>query len=202
MQNFIIEIMNQFGYLGVGLLIAFENIFPPIPSEVILTFGGFMTTCSKMNVWLVILSATIGSVTGALFLYSIGRLISQEYLLKLFSGKIGRALHLKPTDISLAGRWFAQRGNMTVFLCRFIPILRSLISIPAGTAKMNLGVFLVLTTLGTAIWNTVLVWLGVIAGESWGSVVNYIGTYSIITLAVFGFFAAVLAIIFYNKRFK
>lgn len=202
MQDFVIEIMNQFGYLGIGVLIAIENIFPPIPSEVILTFGGFMTTYSNMNVWMVILSSTVGAVIGALILYSIGRLVTPEHLKNLVSGKVGKALHLQTSDISKAGKWFVRKGNLTVFFCRFVPIVRSLISIPAGTAKMNLGVFLVLTTLGTAIWNTVLVWLGVFAGKSWERIVQYMNTYSIIALVVMGLIVFILAIIFYKKQLK
>ncbi len=202
MQNIIIEIMNQFGYWGVGFLIAVENLFPPIPSEVILTFGGFMTTYTNLNVWLVILSATIGSVIGALILYSFGRLIEPEALKVLISGKIGKALYLKPTDISNAGRWFAKKGNMTVFFCRFVPIVRSLISIPAGMAKMSMGVFLGFTIMGTAIWNTVLVWLGVFAGESWESIVKYMSTYSTIILLLIGIFIFILLIVFYKQRIK
>lgn len=202
MQDFVIEIMNQFGYLGIGVLIAIENIFPPIPSEVILTFGGFMTTYSNMNVWMVILSSTVGAVIGALVLYSIGRLVTPEHLKNLVSGKVGKALHLQTSDISKAGKWFVRKGNLAVFFCRFVPIVRSLISIPAGTAKMKLGVFLVLTTLGTAIWNTVLVWLGVFAGKSWEKIVQYMNTYSIIALVVMGLIVFILAIIFYKKQLK
>lgn len=202
MQDFVIGIMNQFGYLGIGVLIAIENIFPPIPSEVILTFGGFMTTYSNMNVWIVILSSTVGAVIGALVLYSIGRLVTPEHLKNIVSGKVGKALHLQTSDISKAGKWFVRKGNLAVFFCRFVPIVRSLISIPAGTAKMNLGAFLVLTTLGTAIWNTVLVWLGVFAGKSWERIVQYMNTYSIIALVVMGLIVFILAIIFYKKQLK
>lgn len=202
MQAVIIGSLNQFGYFGVAFLIAIENIFPPIPSEVILTFSGFMTTYSNLQAWLVILAATIGSEIGALVLYSIGRLITPEYSREIFSGKIGKILHLKATDISKAAIWFEKKGNLAVFVCRFIPILRSLISIPAGAAKMKLGTFLYLTAIGTAIWNTVLVWLGVFAGESWGSIVQYMNIYSVITLAVLGLLILIFIFAFYKKRLK
>ena len=202
MQAVIIGFINQFGYFGVTFLITVENIFPPIPSELILTFSGFMTTHSNMKVWLVILAATLGSVIGALVLYFIGRLITPEYLKKIFSGKTGKVLHLKPTDISKAAIWFEKKGNLAVFVCRFIPILRSLISIPAGVAKMKLTTFLYLTAIGTAIWNTVLVWLGVFAGESWGSIVQYMNIYSVITLAVLGLIILIFIFAFYKKRLK
>jgi len=202
MQALIIEFLNHFGYFGVAFLIAVENIFPPIPSELILTFSGFMTTYSTMRVWPVILSATIGSVIGALVLYFIGRLITPEYLKKIFSGKTGKVLHLKPTDISKAAVWFEDKGRLAVFVCRFVPILRSLISIPAGASKMKLGTFLFLTAMGTAIWNTVLVWLGVFAGESWESIVQYMNVYTIIALVLLVFFFLIFVFLFYKKRLK
>jgi len=152
--------MNQFGYCGILLLIAVENIFPPIPSEVILTFGGFLTTCTSMNIWGVILFATVGSVLGAVVLYAVGRYLNYEKLQRWIGGRWGRRLHLKKEDISQAVDWFSRRGASTVFFCRFIPIVRSLISIPAGVAKMNPAKFIILTTAGTLIWNTVLVYLG------------------------------------------
>ena len=182
MQEIIIRLIEQFGYFGVAFLVAIENLFPPIPSEVILTFSGFMTTYAHMDVWLVIISATIGSVIGAIILYYVGRLISTAYLKKLLLGSIGGILHFKPKDIERAKEWFSKRGDVTVLLCRFIPVLRSLISIPAGTAKMNFSVFIFYTTIGTFIWNTILVWLGVYAGESWRNIVNYMNEYSLITI--------------------
>lgn len=202
MQNIIIEIMNQYGYLGIGLLIAIENLFPPIPSEVILTFGGFMTTYAGLNVWIVILAATIGSTAGAIILYYIGRLIKPDLIKKLISEKAGKALNLKSTDLNKAIEWFDKRGNLTVFFCRFIPLVRSLISIPAGMTKMKFSAFLGYTIAGTAIWNTVLVWLGVFAGESWQSVVKYMGTYSAISLLIVGILAFIFTIVFYKRRIK
>lgn len=202
MQEFIIGFLNQYGYFGVGLLMAIENIFPPIPSEIILTFSGFMTTQSSMKIWGVILSATIGSLGGALLLYLIGKMVPIEYLKKLLDGKVGQSLRLRPNDIRKAGDWFAKSGNITVFFCRFVPIVRSLISIPAGTANMNLNMFLILTTLGTAMWNTLLVWLGVFAGESWGKIVNIIGVYSTLVIVVMGIIVLFSMIIFFKRRFK
>lgn len=200
MQEWIIGIMDQFGYIGVASLIAIENVFPPIPSEVILTFGGFMTTFTSMNVWLVILWATVGAVVGALVLYGVGRLFSAEKIEKILSGKIGKVLHLKPEDVEKAKMWFEKRGKYTVFFCRFIPIVRSLISIPAGMAQMGMPSFLILTIIGTTIWNTVLVWLGVAAGASWEKIAGYFDTYSSVALVVLAVFGIALIGIFYYKR--
>ena len=184
MQEIIISIMNQFGYFGICLLIAVENIFPPIPSEVILLFGGFMTTYSKINIIGVIISSTIGSLLGALILYYIGKILNKERLKKLVRGKIGKTLRLKEKDIDKADEWFDKKGNKTVFYCRFVPILRSLISIPAGMREMKMSKFLIYTIVGSAIWNTVLTIIGNRVGKNWESIVDIFDKYSHITLIV------------------
>lgn len=200
MQEIIISIMNNWGYLGTALLIAVENIFPPIPSEVILTFGGFMTTYSNLKLIGIIISSTIGSVLGAIILYLIGRIINKERLEKIVEGKIGTILHFKKQDIEKANSWFEKRGKSTVFFCRFIPIVRSLISIPAGITKMKFFSFVLLTTVGSIIWNSVLAYLGVIAGASWETVVAYIDNYSKIVLIFMVILLLIGTILFYKKR--
>lgn len=183
--------MNQFGYWGIALLIAIENIFPPIPSEIILTFGGFMTTYTTMNMWLVILFATIGSMVGAIVLYSVGRLLTPERLDRLID-KVEPVLRIKKEDVRKAESWFNKRGNFTVFFCRFIPIVRSLISIPAGMASMNFASFLIFTTFGSAIWNVVLVYLGSVFGENWGVIADVMEKYSSVTLVILAIIAIAL----------
>lgn len=202
MQDIIIEIMNQFGYFGIMLLIAIENIFPPIPSEVILTFGGFMTTYSKLSVVGVIVFSTIGALIGALVLYVIGRILKKERLMKLAEGKIGKTLRFKKEDIEKADDWFNKKGTKTVFFCRFIPIIRSLISIPAGINGMKLSIFIFYTLLGTIIWNTVLTVLGSVLGENWTKIADIIDVYGNITLIIIFIVVIVLGIIYYNKRIK
>ena len=202
MQEIIINLMNQFGYIGIFLLIAIENIFPPIPSEVILTFGGYMTTYSNLNVPLVILSATIGSLLGAIVLYAIGKILNKERLMKIVSGKVGKILRLKKEDIESADKWFDTKGEKCVFFCRFIPIVRSLISIPAGMSEMNIPKFLIYTTIGSLIWNSVLVVVGSIVGENWENIVNIFDTYSTITLIVLIIIFILFVVWFYKKRAK
>ncbi len=202
MQEIIISIMNQFGYLGILLLIMIENVFPPIPSEIILCFGGFMTTTTNLTVLGVIIASTIGSVLGAIILYFIGKILNKERLIKIVSGKIGKILCLKKKDIEMADQWFDTKGAKTVFICRFIPIVRSLISIPAGMSEMPFPKFIILTTLGTAIWNTVLTILGSIMGENWTKVVQIIEEYSSITLIVLIILFIVGIGYFYYKRTK
>jgi len=201
MQQLIIEVMNKFGYIGVLLLIAIENIFPPIPSEVILTFGGFISTTegSTLNIVGVIIASTIGSLVGAILLYYIGKVLNKERLKKIVSGKLGKILCLKPKDIESADKWFDKKGNKTVFFCRFIPVIRSLISIPAGMSEMKMPKFIVYTTIGSLIWNSVLVILGAIVGENYEKIVNIFSTYSKITLIVLTL-AAIIAIIVYKKK--
>lgn len=184
MQEIIIEIMNQFGYIGICLLILVENVFPPIPSEVILTFGGFMTTQSEMSVLGVIAVATIGSVLGAIVLYLVGRLINKDVIEKWLDGKVGKILRFKREDVEKANSWFEEKGKWTVLFCRCIPIVRSLISIPAGMSKMAFTPFILLTALGSAVWNTVLVILGNVAGNSWEKISHIIDRFSDVILIV------------------
>lgn len=202
MQEAIISIMNNFGYFGVFFLIAIENIFPPIPSEVILLFGGFMTTHSKLSIIGIIIASTIGSVVGALILYYIGKILNKDKLKKIVRGKIGKILRLKEKDIDKADEWFDKKGNKTVFFCRFIPILRSLISVPAGMSEMEMPKFLLYTTVGSAIWNTTITIIGSIVGENWEGVVEIFDKYSHITLIVLVVIFIIIAVIYFKKRKK
>ena len=200
MENFILDMMNQFGYLGVFLLIAIENIFPPIPSEVILLFGGFMTTYTSLNIFGMSIASTLGSLIGAIVLYLIGKFFNKERLKAIVSSKVGKILRLKNEDIDKADNWFETKGNKTVFFCRFIPIVRSLISIPAGMSEMAMGKFLVYTITGSLIWNVVLIVTGSIVGENWTSILEIFDTYSHIVLILLIIIFIALVFIFYRKR--
>lgn len=202
MEQIIIDIMNQFGYLGIMLLIAIENIFPPIPSEVILTFGGFMTTYSELTIIGIIIFSTIGALLGALVLYLVGRLLKKERLMALAKGKVGKALRFKPEDIEKADNWFTKKGTKAVFFCRCIPIVRSLISIPAGMNGMKIPTFILYTFLGTLIWNTVLTVLGSVLGENWTKLVDIINTYSKVVLVIIVILFIIGVIVFYKTRAK
>ncbi|HIZ20687.1 MAG TPA: DedA family protein [Firmicutes bacterium] len=202
MTAWIEQMMSEYGYIAIALLIAIENIFPPIPSEVILTFGGFMTTTTTMTPWGVILAATIGSVLGAIVLYGVGRCFPEERLERWMDGKLGKILRLKKEDVRRAQGWFERRGKLTVFFCRFIPVIRSLISIPAGMAKMPFPIFLLLTAVGTCLWNVVLVMLGAWAGASWEKIADYMGVYSKVGVIVLGVAAVIVIAVFYIRRRK
>ncbi len=186
MRELVLELMGEYGNLAVFLLILVENLFPPIPSEVILTFGGVMTVCTDMTPVGVILFSTAGSLAGAVILYSVGRFLPDEVFRKLLCGQIGHLLHFRLEDVDLAKGWFRERGRSAVFLCRLIPIVRSLISIPAGIARMPFVPFLVFTAAGSLLWNTVLVYAGRIAGDSWEKVSAAFGVYSDLFLMIAG----------------
>lgn len=202
MQEFIISLMGQFGYFGVFFLIALENVFPPIPSEVILLFGGFMTTYTSLNIALMVVAATLGSLLGAIVLYYIGKILNKERLKKIVSGKVGKVLRLKEKDIDMADHWFDTKGNKTVFFCRFIPIVRSLISIPAGMSEMPMAKFLLYTTVGSAIWNTVLIVTGNRVGENWESILGVFDQYSHIVLILLILIFVLFIVWFYTKKQK
>ena len=186
MNNYVISVMNKYGYFGILFLITIENIFPPIPSEVILTLGGFMTKQRGVNLNIigVIISSTIGSLIGAIILYFLGYIFNKERLNKIVRSKLGRLLHLKEENVEKSDDKFTQDGDLTVLYSRFIPIIRSLISIPAGMSKMNFIVFLIYTLIGSLLWNTVLVSLGAIVGENYMFVANIFSKYSKLILCL------------------
>ncbi|MEH7389711.1 DedA family protein [Bacillus sp. JJ1503] len=200
MESWIQDLIEQFGYWGVFLLIAVENIFPPIPSEVILTFGGYLTNSMNLSVTGVIISATLGSVMGAVILYGLGLLMDVKRLERIID-RYGRFLRLTKDDIYRADAWFDKYGIWTVLFCRLIPLIRSLISIPAGMSNMNFWLFLLFTTIGTLIWNTVLVNLGAAVGSNWEYIVEIMDKFSTVvyTLIVILF---VLVIVWYIKKRK
>ena len=186
MNNFIINIMNKYGYIGILFLITVENIFPPIPSEVILTLGGFMTSKDgvTMSLFGVIMYSTFGSMLGAIILYYVGFILNKDRLLKIVRSKVGRVLCLKESDIIKSDNSFNNNGDLTVLYSRFVPILRSLISIPAGVNRMKFSIFLIYTFIGSLIWNMVLVSLGKLVGENYMVVAGIFSKYSKVVLVL------------------
>jgi len=167
MGNLVLSVMEDFGYIGIFFLIAVENLFPPIPSEVILTFGGFLTTYSSLSTWGVVIAATIGSLVGAIVLYYTGTLIK-----------------IKDQDMNKTNDAFIKYGYKAVFWGRFIPIVRSLISIPAGSKRMPLGKFFTYTLLGSLGWNIILVNAGAMLGDNWSVLANFLNKYSTVVLVL------------------
>lgn len=183
-ENTIIELINQYGYLGIAFLIAIENIFPPIPSELVLVFTGYLTVTSKMTIWGSILAATFGALIGAIALYGVGRLLSVKQIEKLVSGRMGKIIRLKPDDIEKSARYFNNHGGKAILLGRCIPVVRSLISIPAGMTSFPFSRFILLTTIGTFTWNTVLILVGHYAGRAWGQILGIIDEWLMVILVV------------------
>lgn len=200
MENWITNFMSEYGYVGIFALIALENVFPPIPSEVILTFGGFMTTSSDLSVIGVVIAATLGSVIGACILYGIGVQLDVKRMEKIVD-RWGHILRLKREDIYKADGWFDKYGIWTVLICRIVPLIRSLISIPAGMSNMNFGLFLLFTTIGTLVWNIVLVNVGASVGDNWETIVEYVGIYSNVAYVLLGVGAIVGIGLFVKKKF-
>jgi membrane protein DedA with SNARE-associated domain len=172
------SMIETLGAPGAGIAIALENLFPPLPSEVILPLAGFAAGTGKMNLFAALLWTTLGSVVGALALYGVGALLGRDRTIAI-AAKIPL---LKLSDIERTEAWFARHGAKAVFFGRMIPVFRSLISVPAGVERMPIRQFLLLTTAGSAIWNTVFVLAGYALGENWESVAGYVSTYSKIVI--------------------
>lgn len=184
MQEIILMIIENYGYIGIFSLLCIENLFPPIPSEVILTFGGFMTNYTSLTILEMIVISTLGVIFGAIILYYLGYVLNKNRIIKFSKSRVGKILRIKEENILKSNDWFLNKGYKAVFYCRFIPIVRSLISIPAGMCKMNFFRFIIYTFFGTIIWNSVLIVLGSILGSSWGKIIVVLNKYSKITWIV------------------
>lgn len=168
------RIVESLGYLGVAFLVAIENIFPPIPSEVVLPLAGFVAGRGDASLFGMIVAATVGSVVGAWVLYGLSAAIGPARL-HLFVLRYGKFFRLKEDDLRRAEQWFDRRANVAVFIGRCVPLIRSIISIPAGFRRMNFTRFTVLTAAGSAIWNTALIGAGAILGDRWEKVGDVVG---------------------------
>lgn len=203
MQNWMLNFVNAYGYVGIFLLIFIENVFPPIPSEAVLLFGGALTVSTAMNLPLTVTAATAGSLAGAIVLYGVGRALGAERLTRLLDGKLGKVLHLHSQDVAKAQNWFSKYQSRAVLVCRCIPLVRSLISIPAGFSKMPLVPFLLLTALGSAVWNTILTACGAALGTAWETAMPYFDQYThwaVIFMAVAAAGAAIIYVLHGTRR--
>jgi membrane protein DedA with SNARE-associated domain len=184
--EWVTRVIEALGYPGLTILVALENIFPPIPSEVILPLAGFLTGQGRFSFALVLVATTLGSLLGALLLYGIGAAFGQHRIRKLVE-QYGHWALLTPDDLTKAEQWFDRYGTIAVFSGRLVPIVRSLVSIPAGFRRMPLGQFLLLTGAGSALWNGTLVAFGWALGENWHSIERYVGWLQYLVLAVVAF---------------
>lgn len=160
------SVIDSIGLIGVAFLVALENVFPPIPSELILLLTGFNVSESRFDFVSGVIAATVGSVVGAYFLYAIGRLLDDERMEKFLAG-IGRFVGLKKSDVHKGFVWFERYGNYVVLFGRMIPVVRSVVSIPAGGDKMPLLKFTLLTAAGSLVWNIAWVAAGWGLGDQW-----------------------------------
>ncbi|HHW82560.1 MAG TPA: DedA family protein [Actinomycetales bacterium] len=172
--------MEWMGSFGVALLVALENLFPPIPSEIILPLAGFTASLGSFHLWEAIMWATVGSVTGAIALYYVGFALGRERTRKI----MGSLPFVNPRDVERTEAWFDKHGTWTVLFGRVVPIFRSLISIPAGVTGMALPKFVGLTLVGSLVWNTLLVGAGYILGENWHAVEPALDWFKYVVVAV------------------
>lgn len=175
-----VSVMEALGGFGAALLIGLENLFPPLPSEIILPLAGFTASQGDLGLIEVILWCTAGSVVGAWALYGVGALLGRERTRAIMN----KLPLVKIEDVDKTEKWFDKHGKKTVFFGRMIPIFRSLISIPAGVTRMPLLIFTGLTLVGSLIWNTILIYAGYLLGENWHKVEQYVGILSKVVLAL------------------
>lgn len=181
MADWIIRTIESTGYVGIALLMFLENVFPPIPSELIMPLAGFMVSKNERALSGVVLAGTIGSVMGALPFYYAGYFIG-EARLNRWIGKHGRWLTVSQEDLERAKRWFAKHGPLAVLICRLVPGLRSLISIPAGIARMPLVLFLFYTAIGAGFWTAILAYAGYLLAEKFQEVEKYLNPIAYVVL--------------------
>ncbi len=189
LANWVQDVINQFGYFGVALLVVIENVFPPIPSEIVLPFAGFVAqqsasaanaavgvAQSDTSVIGMMIAATVGSVVGALILYFVSAAIGPERL-RAFVERFGKWFGVKSADLVRAEAWFDRRSTAAVLVGRCVPLIRSIVSIPAGFRRMKLTSFILLTAVGSAVWNIALIGAGAVLGDQWERVGEYVGVF-------------------------
>jgi membrane protein DedA with SNARE-associated domain len=188
----VVDVVELLGPFGVGLLVLLENLFPPVPSEIILPLAGYLSGTGRLNVVTVIVAATLGSLLGALALYWLGAAVGEDRI----RAWLRKLPLMRESDLDRAQSWFDRHGGSAVLIGRIIPVVRSLVSIPAGIQRMPLWRFVLYTTIGSGVWNTIFVLLGYLLGSQWATV----GEYSdLLNAVVIG--AIVLAVVYFvGKR--
>ncbi len=177
LATWVVSIMTTMGYLGVGLLMFLENLFPPIPSELIMPLAGFTVAKGEMDFTLVVFAGVVGTMLGALPWYYCGKLLGEERLRRL-ADRYGKWIAMSGKDIDKANLWFSKHGGKAVFLCRLVPGVRTIISLPAGISEMPMIAFLFYSTLGTTVWISLLTGLGYLLGNNYTLVDEYLGPVS------------------------
>ncbi len=188
----IADLIAAMGYTGVFILMALESMIAPVPSELVMPFVGFLASRGTFNLWIAVFVSGIGSLFGSLLSYWIGRKYGRDFVLRYGKFLLIDSYHLQQTE-----KWFKHNGEKTIFIGRFIPVVRHLISVPAGIGKMNLGKFCAYTFAGAIIWNLILAVLGLWLGENWQVVHAYLEP---ITIAVALLLVAFIILFLLSKR--
>lgn len=183
MLDWIVNTVDELGYLGIALLMLLENIFPPIPSEVIMPLSGFVTSQGKLDFVYVVIAGVVGSVLGALPWYYLGKSLSLQHIKKL-ADRYGWWLTISSKEIETAKHWFERRGEAAACLSRLVPGVRTYISVPAGLSNMPLLSFLIYSTIGTTIWISLLTYAGYVLGANYDQVKEVIAPLSGVVIIV------------------
>jgi membrane protein DedA with SNARE-associated domain len=194
--GWVVDLMEALGAPGVGLAIALENVFPPLPSEVFLPLAGFAASRGELSLVAAIVWTTIGSVVGALALYGLGAALGRNRLRAIAD----RIPLVDVGDIDKAEAWFTRHGPKAVFFGRMVPLVRSMISVPAGVERMSIPLFLALTAAGSLIWNSIFVVAGYLLGENWHVVESYAGILSKVVLVAIAIAVVVFVILRIRRR--
>lgn len=192
--NFVVHMLNSSGYLGIFALMTAEGATLPIPSEVVLPFAGYLIFEGQLNFWIVMIIATIGSLIGAFIDYFIGYYLGRAAVLRY-----GRYVRLNEGHLKTAEKWFAKYGDVTVLFAKFVPLVRTLVSFPAGIAEMKVWRFAVFSAIGSIIWNAVLIYVGVLAGQNATKIISTLsGPYTATEVAVI--ILIIITIAFYFRK--
>jgi len=192
--NLALNLLSQWGYPGVFLLMTLEGATLPVPSEIVLPLTGFLVYQGRLEFWTAVAAATLGSLVGTVVDFGIGYYLGRPAVLRY-----GKKIRLSEKHLMITERWFANHGSAAVLLARFVPLLRTLIAFPAGTAKMKIGKFLAYSTVGIVTWDIILIYLGVLAGQNSSSIVNALDA----TLPVIGYAAVggiIVALLLVSRR--
>jgi len=189
-----LSLLSQWGYAGVFVLMTLEGATLPVPSEIVLPLTGFLVFQHTLDFWPAVVVASLGGLTGTIIDFGIGYYLGRPAVLRY-----GKKIRLSERHLAVAEGWFKKHGSSAVLFARFVPLLRTLIAFPAGIARMKTSKFLAFSTIGIVIWNTVLIYLGVLAGQNYNAIVNTLDTILPLTgyLAIGGL---VLAVLFFARR--
>jgi membrane protein DedA with SNARE-associated domain len=191
LAEWVADVVEELGYIGLALMVTAENLFPPIPSEIVLPLAGFLVGQERMTFVFAVVAATAGSLTGALVLYGLGAIVGEKRLRRWIS----KVPLLDEADADRAQDWFERHGNKAVLFGRLIPLIRSVISLPAGIERMPIGRFVLYTAIGSATWNTLLIGAGVLLGEQWDVIRPWLSRYQTVVLVAIGLLVVAFVVI-------